>query len=169
MRYLVSFLFLTTSFLQAQDMAYLTDFQSKWKNAMEYTLEIAEMMPEEHYDFKPTPEIRSFREQLHHVMQNITWLSSSYLGDQPFEKDLKKMDLSKTEIIDLLKEVSAFSQQTVQNLEPHDLRMKVQFFAGPMRLNQILTLLNDHMTHHRGQMILYLRLKGIQPPRYRGW
>ena len=25
----------------------------------------------------------------------------------------------------------------------------------------------DHVTHHRGQMVVYLRLNGIKPPQYR--
>ena len=49
------------------------------------------------------------------------------------------------------------------------LEEKVEFFAGPMNKRQILTLLNDHQTHHCGQLIVYLRLKGVKPPDYRGW
>jgi len=30
-------------------------------------------------------------------------------------------------------------------------------------------LLNDHQTHHRGQLVVYLRLNGIKPPAYIGW
>ncbi|NJL74904.1 MAG: hypothetical protein HC892_07620 [Saprospiraceae bacterium] len=30
-------------------------------------------------------------------------------------------------------------------------------------------LMNDHLTHHRAQMIVYLRLKDVQPPKYVGW
>jgi uncharacterized damage-inducible protein DinB len=25
----------------------------------------------------------------------------------------------------------------------------------------------DHITHHRGQIVVYLRLNGIKPPQYR--
>lgn len=169
MRGLLPLLLLFTWSAKGQDAAYLADFRTKWNNATAYTIEIAALMPEEHYDYKPTPEIRSFREQLHHSMENVVWLCTSYLGVKPFEEDLKNMELSKAEVLELYQKVAAFSEEIVQALEPHDLRMKVQFFTGPMRLNQILTLLNDHMTHHRGQMILYLRLKGIKPPRYKGW
>jgi uncharacterized damage-inducible protein DinB len=34
---------------------------------------------------------------------------------------------------------------------------------------QILNLLNDHQTHHRAQLIVYLRINGIKPPDYVGW
>lgn len=38
-----------------------------------------------------------------------------------------------------------------------------------MTRRQILLLLHDHQTHHIGQVIVYLRLKGIKPPAYVGW
>jgi len=46
---------------------------------------------------------------------------------------------------------------------------QVKFFAGPMTIRQILLLLHDHQSHHLGQVIVYLRLKGIKPPDYVGW
>jgi uncharacterized damage-inducible protein DinB len=30
-------------------------------------------------------------------------------------------------------------------------------------------LMHDHHTHHRGQIIVYLRLNGLKPPKYVGW
>jgi hypothetical protein len=38
---------------------------------MEYTLELAASLPEEWYDFKPTEEQMSFRQQLIHSMKNM--------------------------------------------------------------------------------------------------
>ncbi|WP_374662973.1 DinB family protein [Parasegetibacter sp. NRK P23] len=34
---------------------------------------------------------------------------------------------------------------------------------------QIINLLSDHQTHHRGQLLVYLRLCGLTPPKYVGW
>jgi len=31
---------------------------------------------------------------------------------------------------------------------------------------QFFMLMADHVTHHRAQMLVYLRLKGIVPPKY---
>ena len=75
--------------MQAQDSDYISDFKKKWKNAGEYTIEFAEAMPEELYDFKPTEESRIFKDQLLHIVANMTWLSSDYLGGGTFDKDLK--------------------------------------------------------------------------------
>ena len=42
------------------------DFRAHWKSEKEYSLAVLEAMPAEHFDFKPTPEQRSFSEQVAH-------------------------------------------------------------------------------------------------------
>jgi len=169
MRIVLSFLLLSfTSGLMAQDI-FIEEFQKKWKNAAEYTIEIAEVMPEDQYDFRPAEGSRSFKEQLLHMMSNMVWLSSSYLGEGKFDEDLKKGEYTKEEIIALLKEATAFAAETTAQLKTADLEVEVDFFAGPMSKRQIMVLLNDHLTHHRGQIIVYLRMNEVKPPRYRGW
>ncbi|OYY03206.1 MAG: DinB family protein, partial [Sphingobacteriia bacterium 35-40-5] len=34
---------------------------------------------------------------------------------------------------------------------------------------QFLNLIQDHQTHHRAQLIVYLRLNMLNPPNYTGW
>ena len=153
----------------AQDDAFLKECLEKWENGAEYTIELAEAMPADKYDFRPSPEVRSFREQVVHIMNNMVWLSSTYLSKTSFKGDLKHKDLSKDEIIMLLRQATIFAKSAIKNLEPEDLEDTVDFFAGPMTKRQILVLMNDHMTHHRGQIIVYARMNDIKPPRYRGW
>ncbi len=149
--------------------SYLAECQQKLKNSAEYTLEVAELMPEAHYDYKPTAEEMGFKEQLLHLIGNVNWLTSDYLGGKKLDKDLKKKDYTKTEVINILKEGYALATEALANFKSEQLEEPVKFFAGPMNKRQILTLLNDHQTHHRAQILVYLRLNGIKPPRYRGW
>ena len=170
MRY---FLFLATLFccsnLALSQNNFIEDFKKKWENATAYTIEVAELMPEEHYDYQPTKAQKTFKEQLLHMVGNMAWLSSSYLGGEQLDKDLKSTDYSKDEVLSILREGFALAQAAINNMTVEQLGEKVAFFAGPMHKRQILTLMNDHLTHHRGQAIVYLRLKEIKPPRYRGW
>ncbi len=159
-------LLVTITFAQS---GYIEDFKIKWKNAAAYTLEIAELMPEEHYDFKPTEEEMSFQQQLLHIMSNANWLSSDFLGGEKLTQDLRTAEYSKAEVIAILREGFANVAAALENLQPEQLEESVKFFAGPMNKRQIMTLLNDHHTHHRGQLIVYLRLNGVKPPRYVGW
>jgi uncharacterized damage-inducible protein DinB len=58
---------------------------------------------------------------------------------------------------------------TVQHVSANELDDQVDFFAGKKNKMLMVNLLNDHQAHHRGQLIVYLRLKGITPPPYTGW
>lgn len=148
---------------------YLVEFQKKWTNAQAYTLELARAMPEEYYDYQPTAEQMSFREQLLHTASNMVWLSSAYLGGEKLEADLKSGDYTKAEVLALLEQAFANAAAVVADFPAAELETQVKFFAGPMSKRQIMVLMNDHVVHHRGQMIIYARMKGIQPPKFRGW
>lgn len=43
---------------------------------------------------------------------------------------------------------------------------KLDYLGLNRTKRQILLLLSDHITHHRGQMIVSIRLNGLAPPRY---
>jgi uncharacterized damage-inducible protein DinB len=99
----------------------------------------------------------------------MRWLSSSYLGGKRLDVDLKNTDYTKAEMLELLQKGFDRAGEAIEGLNEETLNEEVSFFAGPMTKRQILTLMNDHLTHHRGQVIIYLRLKKMEPPSYRGW
>ena len=147
----------------------LNQLSAKWKNAKIYALKVAELMPEEHYNFKPVPDVMTFDEQLLHIAQNMNWLSSAYLlGSKQNSKSDAKV-LSKQSIINTISTAYDSALAVHYRLTPKQLDEVVPFFAGPKSRRQILILMHDHQTHHIGQLIVYLRLKGIKPPEYVGW
>ena len=145
----------------------ISAFIEKWENSKKYLLEIAEAMPEDKYVFKPTDREMSFGEQLLHIKGNMDWLSSTYFGGLKIEKTEKTF--TKAEIIDLLEISFTNVTNAIKTTKPKDLKLKVDFFAGEKTKLQILNLLQDHVTHHRGQLIVYLNLNEIKPPKYVGW
>lgn len=149
--------------------AYLQEFQQKWKNARAYTLELATAMPAADYDFKPTAVQLTFKQQLLHMAGNIVWLSSTYLGAEQLEADLQSDAYTKDQVIHILEQAFDLAMAAVLDFPSGQLNEQVDFFAGPMSKRQIMTLLNDHVVHHRGQIIVYARLRGVAPPAYRGW
>jgi uncharacterized damage-inducible protein DinB len=161
-------LLLVTISLKAQD-SFLSDFKLKWKNAAEYTMEFAQAMPEDQYGYTPTAAEMTYREQLKHVAGNIVWLTSTYLGGSVKHIDPSKSGNSKKEIIAALEQSFAYATTTINSMTEKNLNEQVDFLAGRMTKRRLLLLLTDHVTHHRGQLVVYLRLKGIEPPDYRGW
>ncbi|HET9487262.1 MAG TPA: DinB family protein [Chryseosolibacter sp.] len=167
---LISGLWLDTT-AQSIDSLFVSMSHSKLQSARAYTLEVARLMPPEHYSFRPDDDEMSFGEQLLHLSQNLGWLSSYYLNkkaENPVTKgDIKLQD--KDSIIAVVSKAYDYALGVLKDFPPGRLRDKNQFFAGPMNQVQIITLLNDHQTHHRGQLIVYLRMKKIRPPAYVGW
>ena len=141
----------------------------KWENSKNYLLAIAEAMPEEQYDYKPTERQMSFKEQLIHIKGNMDWLSNTYFSETIFEKSTAEIPSSKEEIKTLLEEAFNSAYKIIEGTSNETLTQEVTFFAGPKSKLQILNLLQDHVTHHRGQLIVYLNLNEVEPPGYVGW
>ena len=153
----------------AQDTTPKGAFLEKWNNSKHYLVAIAEVMPEEFYDFKPTERQRSFKEQLLHIKRNMDWLSGTYFSSEENKKINPDLIVSKDETISLLIEAFEKSHKLIEQSTDEDLQEVVEFFAGLKSKLQILNLLQDHVTHHRGQLIVYLNLKNLEPPKYVGW
>jgi hypothetical protein len=155
----------------AQDTIFLRESIEKWKNSMDYTMEVAASMPDSLFDFKPTNEEMAFGEQLQHISKNMCWLATTHLieGGEFVEDDIYSKKLSPDSIRILVSECYLFALNAIKNVDLNKLNVTNKFFAGHKSKRQIIHLMNDHATHHRGQIIVYLRLNGIKPPRYRGW
>ena len=145
-------------------------FLEKWDNSKHYLVAIAELMPEEFYDYKPTERQRSFKEQLLHIKGNMDWLSATYFSSEENKKEKAYLaNISKGETITLLIDAFEKSHELIKQSTDEDLQGTVEFFAGLKSKLQIINLLQDHVTHHRGQLIVYLNLKNLEPPKYVGW
>jgi len=158
------------SAINAQQVTPKEAFLEKWENSKNYLIKIAEAMPEDAYGFKPTERQRSFKEQLIHIKQNMAWLSTTYFLEEITEVDESELNPeTKAQIIEMLKKSFDSVSKIIKNISDESLSETVDFFAGPKSKLQILNLLQDHVTHHRGQIIVYLNLKDVVPPNYSGW
>jgi uncharacterized damage-inducible protein DinB len=95
-------------------------------------------------------------------------------GDYIIEKKVERsksdsIEYEKKEIQQMLAAAFDTVSSRVSKVKPGNFPETVDFFAGEKSKLQILNLMQDHVSHHRGQIIVYLNLKGIEPPRYVGW
>lgn len=167
-KYILFLAVFTITFAKAQKDKPIAAFLEKWENSKNYLVEMAEAMPEDKYDFKPTERQKTFREQLLHIKGNMDWLSTTYFAKDKKETAKQKYT-TKAEVIKAIKEAFDNTAAIIKTATPEELKEVVEFFAGPKTKLQILNLLQDHVTHHRGQVIVYLNLNDVKPPRYRGW
>jgi len=165
---LILFIIMVNSNLTAQNDV-VSAFLLKWENSKNYLLEIAEAMPEANYNFAPTERQMTFKEQLLHIKGNMVSLSENYFITPDFKKSEKINSTTKREIINELAMAFDKVSEIIKKTKLEDLDTEVNFFAGPKSKLQILNLIQDHVTHHRGQLIVYLNLNEIKPPKYTGW
>lgn len=162
-------LLIVSTIVQAQQITPKQAWLEKWENSKNYLIGIAEAMPEEHYNFKPSERQMTFKEQLIHIKGNMDWLSTTYFTQVENEKDVSEKTQTKAQTITLLNKAFDTAYTIITNTSDKNLLETVDFFAGPKSKLQILNLLQDHVTHHRGQLIVYLNIKEVTPPKYTGW
>jgi uncharacterized damage-inducible protein DinB len=154
----------TGSLAQAQSTT--EGIAKEWERAKAYTLEYLEAMPESGYSLKPTPEMRSFAEQMLHITDANYGLTAAALGVQSpvgFGES-EKADKSKANVIKLTMAsydwvIDNIRKTTVQPGEKIKLFDKFEMTRGAAMAKSF-----EHQTHHRGQTTVYLRLAGVKPP-----
>lgn len=153
------------------------EWLDKWENSKAYTMEALTSIPDDKLSFRPTANQMSVQEQVQHIAGNVYGLSRRFLGYQPadFNEDnlrekLSAETLTRKELVNLLNDAYAFGAAAVSDLPEERWDEEVSnFFAGPKSKRVIIYLLQDHATHHRAQLLIYMRLLDLTPPRYRGW
>jgi len=169
--YSVIVLICVSCFCYSQDDVFIKDYLERLENSKKYTVLVAEIMPEEYYNYKATPESLSFAQNLLHIGFAMDWHSQSLLVGREArvwqtDKVYKVKGKSKNEMIRLIEKTFDDSIKLITAFDKAKLNDSLDYFGLKRTKRQILLLLSDHITHHRGQMLVYLRLKGFTPPRY---
>src|SRR4030095_13336251 len=61
--------------------------QKQWEITRDLVLPLAKAIPEDKYDYKPTPEVRSFREQLIHVISENQRFMAMVADEKPRDQN----------------------------------------------------------------------------------
>jgi uncharacterized damage-inducible protein DinB len=140
----------------------------EWDRAKAYTKEYLDAMPADKYSLKPTPEMRSFAQQmLHFTDANYGFISAaagiiSPVGQGESEKTA---DLSKENVTKLVLAGYDFAINSIKTLTPAQLAENVKLFGRfEMTKGTAIAKAFEHQTHHRGQTTVYIRLAGATPP-----
>jgi uncharacterized damage-inducible protein DinB len=147
-----------------------------WHDVRQGLIEEVENIPEERFDFRPTPEVMSVTEQVHHILEVALMMTGELTRpDTDFQRapwpellDLYAAPVraatGKPELLDLLRTTIDEAEQ--QFLEAGELQMLqyIRRFDGEQgtRLAWLQHGIAQEM-YHRGQLVLYERLLGIEP------
>ena len=130
----------------------------------DFTLKVADQMPEASYDFKLTPPQMSFAEQMVHLSQAMGGFLSPFSGAAP--NFGKPPSMSKKDVMAFMRKSFDDAIAKVGALTPAQLSKTYNSSEGTMTGAELLLALMDHTTHHRASAEMYLRAKGITPAEY---
>ncbi|MCF0054212.1 DinB family protein [Dyadobacter sp. CY356] len=143
-----------------------TKMIAEFERAKTYTKQYLDAMPEDGYAFKPTPDMRSFAQQMDHIADvNYAFVSAATGKASPFKESLEKAaDQSKTAVTKTTLDSYDFIINALKELKDADLEKDVKVFGKDLKVKTAFEKDFEHQTHHRGQTTVYIRLKGVKPP-----
>lgn len=140
----------------------------EWNDVARRMTAMAEDMPEDKYDYKPKPEMRSWLGQLAHAAQGNYYFINPVLG-KPLPKDDPDMSELKTkaQVVAFVKK--CFDEGADLIKKQGDAGMAKPYQLGPQmyRFDALAYDLIGHANQHYGQIVVYYRLNGMVPPESR--
>ncbi len=154
--------------LPAQDANPLTfEARQAYTAVKNDILRSAEKMPEENYGFKPAPRVRTFGQILGHVAEEQYYYCGAVKGEQK-AVDVEKARTSKADLLAALRESFVYCDAVYDGLTDAAAVEMVQ--AGGRRRTRLRILWGNtvHDSSHYGNLVTYLRIKGLVPPSTEG-
>ena len=139
---------------------------AEWKRAKAYTKTYLDAMPADGYTFKPTPEIRSFAEQMLHIVDAAGFFIPTATGKaNPIAANAEKtIAPTKEATTKAVMDSYDYTISAIEAMTPAQMQETATIANTQMTKALILAKAFEHQTHHRGQTTPYLRLKGVKPP-----
>jgi uncharacterized damage-inducible protein DinB len=124
----------------------------------------AEKMPEDNYSFKPTPEVRSFAQLIGHIADAQYLFCSAVLGKPNPAPGIEKSKTTKADLVQALKDAFAYSDQAYDGMTDAQAGALVKLFGADQAKVTVLAFNTAHNNEHYGNIVTYLRMKGLLPP-----
>ena len=155
------------------------ELASSFRTVRKNTIQIAEDIPEEKYDFKPSPDVRSIRDTLAHIALSTFFPTHVHTNKIDDMKSLNFQELmatmtaehakprTKADIIELLQTNGDVFASLLEGMSDAFLAETVTMMPGgqpPVKSRfEMLLGAKEHEMHHRGQLMLVQRMLGGVP------
>lgn len=129
-----------------------------------FVLRTAEKVPENLYEFKPTPDVRSIAGLLGHIADGNNLLCGMAGGTKPAVDRSNEKKTTRADLVAALKASYAACDQVFAATTDANATTAVDFFGQRETRLGMLAFTNSHMWEHYGNLVTYMRLKNIVPP-----
>jgi hypothetical protein len=140
-----------------------------WERHRVVVAAYAAAMPEEHLDFRPTPDVRTFAEQIEHIIRDNVRITAMAFGrdDLPDFGDRERYLGSRDALVAHVHRGYDWVMEILREATDEELQASVVLF-NRIRVPawRALDGAREHATWTLGQTVPYLRLNGAEPPAY---
>lgn len=148
---------------------WLSEFAERWDISALYTNEVLAKMPDEDFLYQPAPEVMSFGKQLSHLGWGNAIYTGAIIGEDPIKEPAELRRQSVQAYLDLtskgIKNLIMSIDEKLLFTNNHGSKGRAPW--NDFTVSDLLLIAYHHTAHHRAQAIVYLRMKGIVPPKYR--
>ncbi len=150
---------------QTPDLKTMSGYpQMVQKQVTTWIVSAAEKMPEEEYAFRPSAEMRTFGGILGHIADANYLFCSTVLGEGNPAPNVEKTKTTKAELTAALRDAFAYSDRAYSALNDESATELVKAFGQERNRLGVLWFNAAHNLEHYGNLVVYMRSKGIVPP-----
>ena len=161
----VAVLFIWTCAGLAQSSNPLTDaVMARYKSVRQNLIEAAEAMPEDGYSFRLTPQQRPFGEWIGHTAMGNYNYCAIIKGEKAPDMHALHALTGKADLLQALTASFEYCDAALKNID--DQKALAGFAASDKQLFPVQGMVNlvSSANEHYGNLVGYLRSKGITPP-----
>ncbi len=127
-------------------------------------LRTAEKVPENLYEFKPTPDVRSLGGVIGHIADGNNLLCGMAGGEKAAPNPVNEKKTTRADLVAALKASYAACDKVFAETTDANAAAAVDFFGQEQTRLGMLAFTTSHMWEHYGNLVTYMRLKNIVPP-----
>ena len=155
----------TPVWAQAPANPFTAVVRGSWDGVKKNVSGSAAAMPEADYAFKPAPTVRTFGQILGHLINEHYLMCSGVKGEKnPHEATDYEKTTSKAELTKALTASIAYCDAVYGAMTDGAAFGTLELFGEKFSRLGVLQLNATHDGEHYGNLVTYLRIKGIVPP-----
>jgi len=141
-----------------------------WHRSETMTMTNVKQMPSEYFTFKYTDEAMTFSEQWRHcVIYTCGQLAGRVGIKNPYKNVKLPVQMPKEDIIKELENLYTFVRRSIKEMSDEKLLGNCEFAGDTIPVWRLFYAMENHIIHHRGQCVVYLRLNEVVPKGFYGW
>ena len=150
-----------------QSRAAVASARASWLSAHNYIVRSAELMSEANFAFKPVATVRSFAQIVAHVADDEMGWCAQILGEPVKQTQFEKTLTAKADVVKAIKDAGAYCEKAYAITDAQAAGVTTIWGGQQPKIRGLM----DNAAHdweHYGNIVTYLRIKGMVPPSSQG-